>query len=353
MNELSFINSFNVFHEKIEKFSIKTERNPENSELVCFLKREREINQYFKVMVMESAKQLHKKSFKNSLDNLITAMFYSFLFQKRELTSPYFYKITDSYNFAKLSTLGCQEILSEINTKKKHFQYVSWIVCENAEDAENDFKQFLKASSLSQKKCFLIHHSLFDHFTPVFMEQYEPNKFRVIITDSLGYSHDIQKYVPQILSSLKNALEDNKLTKDDFSIFVYDVERQKDDTNCCIFSIRDAIQFAKNPLAVTERILNQKHFPAKITCSDNYSLDCFLFYFLPPEMMKVTQSLSLIKEDEKNDPLKEEGNIIKELEKKDKLIKSSSGIKNAKIDLLFQKYLLSLMEKHSFIKERV
>lgn len=182
-----------------------------------------------------------------------------------------------------LSPHGVRVIVNNLE-EKGSLEKGTCIVCDDYQQLREHLNN-LPAGDF--RFCFLLRNGQPNdgaiHMTPVFVDSSD-NKLQVIVTDSLGLAS-------QGMGPLLDTLQETIGAKSDKSppatLIFYDQRRQFDDSNCPIFSIRDAVQGLKR---TGEHDLFL--FAAKHAKDGGYGLH--LLNALPPEMMKGAQSFNKV-----------------------------------------------------------
>jgi hypothetical protein len=213
-----------------------------------------------------------------------------------------FSKIDDDNDLICLTPTAVKIILDNIQAQKGYFNEVSYDSCRSLEEGQKKIVNFLKDPSLN-RFCLALGHCMESkgitsyHFTPIYIEKNkgkEKEHYRVVITDSRGLE---SYYSDQALYVLLKASMTMGISQDQFSIFVANRSRQTDLTNCAIFVIRDMVHLAQNSaeyLNFIEKQIDEPNLDFFTDMGLHASLDYSLFEYLPPAMMKVTQSLTKI-----------------------------------------------------------
>jgi hypothetical protein len=264
-------------------------------------------------------------------------------------------------------SVGGLNLMIEQLKSKPGMEDAHCFVCESVDDLQ-DCMEALKGSSFEGKVAFFVRSANFrdseltpHHVTPVLVEK-KGGETSVMIMDSLGNKSGIQgkKDKEGFEFVKKGAMAGNKFfvhmyannvymklvesQTPDMKIYVANRERQKDTTNCPIFSLNDVKMFFKNKEFFEE--LDQ--FGGIVEFEGDP--DVRMVANLPPESMKVAQSFTEIdKYLDENDPsgksswFKAEGAPRERADLDTSLAKgtrASSGKKvNMKAEDRFHKYL--------------
>ena len=169
-------------------------------------------------------------------------------------------------------------------------------VCKDIQTFEAELTA-LKSNPEDGRRCFIV-RNFGNHVTPVYVEK-TGDKYRCVITDSVGNkSTGDGGYFKAIYGSLFDILENPKT---DFRVFASTFCRQRDQTNCPIFSLRDAVYLSQHGHTMTQDLERT----ALTTLEDEGRMFRFLrpFEKLPPTMMMTTQFIKTLADyDSKNPP---------------------------------------------------
>jgi hypothetical protein len=211
----------------------------------------------------------------------------------------------------QIISVGGLNLLIEQLKSKPGYKDVHCFVCDHVEDLK-DCMIGLKDSSFEGKVAFIVRAAKFramgatpEHVTPVLIEK-RKGETRVMIMDSLGttsgiigknneaygmvkngVSVGVDAYVMMYLNNVYVQLIESQTPN--IKIYLADQVRQKDMTNCSIFSFLDVKMFFKNKQFFEE----VERFGAIKEGQDDP--DIRLVTNLPPENMKIAQSLKILK----------------------------------------------------------
>ncbi|MCH9614433.1 MAG: hypothetical protein SP1CHLAM54_16070 [Chlamydiia bacterium] len=175
------------------------------------------------------------------------------------------------YNGQVVNTQGSMVILKEIAKKKDTGLVVRPLSEVNA---------FLNSDE--QAGGFLLGLSQLTHYIPLYLQKREDGLVDIIITDSLGTS-----FLDCVMADLPDTIPLG-------NIYASGMARQADGVHCSVFAIRDLAKWMDtfdagiNPVEMIE-----KNSPSLHTrCVNDKAIT--VFSYLPPEMMRTTQSMRTI-----------------------------------------------------------
>lgn len=223
-------------------------------------------------------------------------------------------------NKISLTTTGMRVVLDDLEDKDS-LQDLDCIVCDcvNPSTHENPYDEYAKGIFFTKKVleimkemndelghqrcCFLINlinhgfksllgNDHYGHIVAFYLEKTENGLFRVLTLDSLGLEEAKQneKFAWVIQQNFHNTLSKyapELLAKTSQYLYAGKKRQKKDPTNCSIFSIRDAVQFAKHGKEIMDWATTQKA---------EWSCGAYHIKSLPEMMMRTYQSLSAIQE---------------------------------------------------------
>lgn len=178
----------------------------------------------------------------------------------------------------------------------------------------------------------------YNHITPIVIEKTNEGKFRILVTDSVAKKTSALKLIKIVENSFKSTSLQN-----DIALYVHlGQKRQNDGANCPIFSMRDLVH-------------TSQHFDEVMDWAEHRSTKmeetqfAYSFNYLPPGMMKIAQSMSLVKEYLSTHKDQSKKSICTRTKKKGQTLKealakhtrsSLMGLKerNVKVTGLFLKY---------------
>jgi hypothetical protein len=200
-----------------------------------------------------------------------------------------------------ISPKGMEALVAVMREEKKLPFDV--LVCGNLgkltsllEDIRGDIENFEEGKRFGA----IVRSSSTFHLTPILIEKRE-GRLHVFISDSLGdRSFGKDAYYNRILDCVSATLPDAL-------VFVSNVQRQVDSSNCPVFSMRDLIQLAEMPDIFT-KLTDEGQLEADETKSGfPYSK----VNVLPAKMMKMAQSSSKLDTYMREHPLKRTASLQK------------------------------------------
>lgn len=186
-----------------------------------------------------------------------------------------------------ISPRGVEVIIRELK-EKGSLKDMQSIVCCNFNELEIQMLKTIdemKNHNSLNRCCFHVRcfgkYKKSRHIAPIYLEKMENGKFVSFLTDSVGANG-----ISYVISSITNDILDK--ANINVTRYIYTGKaRQKDETNCPVFSINDSLYFAKH----SEKL---KEWAKKYGQKDEGD-DVFLDK-LPPQMMKTTQFLSVMQQ---------------------------------------------------------
>ena len=202
-----------------------------------------------------------------------------------------------------LSTMSLRMIIKRLQDKGKIKG--SCIFCENYEEFEEAFKNFVRSSET--KSAFIVRNQKKGsnppvlHVSPILIEK-KKGKYHCLVTDSLGTDNLFCDLMAHTVSKI---LKGEKL---DYHVLSYRGEaRQKAPTNCPIFGINDTIQFYLLP-----DLFEYCEEVAKKSLEKSSSPQVSYFTKLPPSMMKIAQEPAGVKKITEDKKERKWTNLIEE-----------------------------------------
>lgn len=158
------------------------------------------------------------------------------------------------------------------------------VTCHDVENLPSLIEEVRSSLDHEINKGWVLSAQGTDHLTPVYI-QTRGKKCKILISDSQGLSGE-----KVILTQFKKIFQDDK----NMEVFVCSSVRQKDGCSCPVFSILDLDNIIYGNQCgrdIFEFFKENIHLKAPRDLSDGKSLKVWGVDTLPPEMMKVTQSI--------------------------------------------------------------
>jgi hypothetical protein len=140
------------------------------------------------------------------------------------------------------------------------------------------------------------------HLSPIYFSK-RGEKLKILITDSRGHNFDLEKapkYLCETFKAVLAILESDKELSSRVELYSYKNKRQNDSVTCPIFSYLDLktmidMEFMEedNIFDFIERTSSKEKLSCPLSISEE--LEVYEFGLLPSEMMKPTQSYTLIR----------------------------------------------------------
>lgn len=177
-------------------------------------------------------------------------------------------------------------------TCKKKGLLINFQALDSFEEFQDALEK-LKSTTENTQISFMVRHFESAHVTPVFVEKTN-NNYKFFISDSLGHLVDKQVNSPRFTKEMiKNIC--NFMDGQNFVLYASKKQRQKDHTNCTIFSIIDS-----KKIFSIEKIFNhlEEHSTLEMFNAGSNEVPCnTLVYWvekLPLKLELTTQSLKEI-----------------------------------------------------------
>ncbi len=177
--------------------------------------------------------------------------------------------------------------------EKKYHWPKDQITVQNIDTLDERLQELREASDLKTTRAWLLFSPRSDHIVPTFAKK-EKDTLQACITDSKGISHFGVPEDGYWLEPFKNRL----LKGPEETAFGYSCQRQIDGLTCPVFGTLDLRNILEGEAAgrdifefITTSIPKDK---LKDISSKSSTSRMFSFSLLPPEMMKVTQSVKQI-----------------------------------------------------------
>jgi len=203
-----------------------------------------------------------------------------------------------SSNF-RLTEAGIEVILEQLKKKKPAFEQLSTTVCLSLDDLADGIKKMILEK---QEKGFFFAKTLERHFhmSSVYVEKDEKGDYDMVVVDSADHTNFAAGYI-------RLALPENTHLTLHYGL----VSRQKDHVNCAVFCLRDFTQFAQYSEGIMQfvrdpersgSVLEDRRFVKVFNSStsvledisEHLPISSFIFNVLPPQLMKLAQSLKAL-----------------------------------------------------------
>ncbi len=181
--------------------------------------------------------------------------------------------------------------------KNKGSLQIPCSVCADLPEFKTGIKSFVEGANKSAMCCIVkfpkegIHH-----LTAIYVEKDEQT-LQFIMTDSMGI---MGPYALPLCKHIETALSETGIKN--YNLYLYSRTRQHDTTSCPVFCLRDVVQYSK-----THHFLRFVQVEADSKKSQSLKKNpnlkhVIVFNNLPPAMLKTTQSLTFIKNQDSEQP---------------------------------------------------
>lgn len=207
----------------------------------------------------------------------------------------------------KLTPLGVSELLKFFEIKYSF--PIDCIICLGHKELLKLIEEIATLPNDDLTRGFIVYDSSGDdfHFSPVFLQK-KGGKIRILITDSMGQDYYVFKDGKTegclVFREIVHFLNENAYRFSfPFEIYTLKSLRQRDKGSCSLFSLLDIKNiFQRKDVRDIFEFINVNGQSNPILKDFNPRLQVFEFIYLPPDMMRETQSLSQLSEYERKSP---------------------------------------------------
>lgn len=306
------------------------------AKLAEFFQKEQETNKDFKLFTYKFLNKNSTDTENDYFERVISVLFKTKILSRKYDLLDFFGKfqtinnIHSFVNYSHLQTLSINSINKVLDNIRQNKEYFKTIPCEACTIDEIDKKLTDSIKNGLEKCSFIVQRSDL-HSSPVFINKNQDGSYNIFITDSFGNG----TYNAQLLKIIKNMIDKDDSLK--IKIYCSGFKRQHGDYGCEIFSIRDAICWSKNYDKTAEWILKN----SEITVDSKSGVEYYKITSLPPQMMKLTQSIKDIQAYD----IKNKSGLLTRLVAKNKI----KDEKNSKVDLFQKKYAAFILESNDLL----